>query len=131
MIDTIFKENNIKKTIQRIEIYNTVLNSDKPLTIKQINLLLKNKINIVTIYRIIELFVNKKIFLVSLNDDGTKSYSVVSKLNHKHYMNCIKCHKHITIDICPINNSINNNGCKIVSHNVQINVICSECLNHK
>ena len=56
----IFREYNIKCTKQR-QIILDIIKNNNGITIKEINELVKKEINLSTIYRIIELFLNKEI----------------------------------------------------------------------
>lgn len=117
----IFKTKKIKNTKYREEIYNFVKNYDKEATIKVI---VDNcKADKATIYRIIELFLEKEIFLKKIDYDG-KIYFMLNE--HYHYINCIKCHKRMKIEICPMKN-IKIDNFIVLNHNVELNGICESC----
>lgn len=126
MIEQIFKNNNLKLTNQRKKIYNTILNSNN-ITIKEI--INNNKdIDTSTIYRIIKVLLEHNIIIKDINYDNEIYY--ITNHTHNHYINCIKCHKKIEIEKCPITeveNTLKNNGFHIINHKIEINGICDTC----
>lgn len=117
----VFKNKGIKSTRQREEIYNFVKNYNKEATFKTI---LENcNSDKATIYRIIELFIEKGIFNKKVDYDGNIYYMLNE---HYHYINCIKCHKRTRIEICPMDN-IKVDDYIILDHNIEINGICKLC----
>ncbi len=122
MIEEYFKEKNIKLTKQRKLIFD-IIDEYGEVTFKDIRNKCGNKMNNSTIYRIIELFLNNNVIIKTLNDE---IYYSINKNEHKHYIYCVKCHKKTLINICPIN-SIKDTGYKVLSHQIQINGICSDC----
>lgn len=122
MIEEYFKEKNIKLTKQRKLIFD-IIDEYGEVTFKDIRNKCDNKMNNSTIYRIIELFLNNNVIIKTLNDE---IYYSINKNEHKHYIYCVKCHKKTLINICPIN-SIKDTGYKVLSHQIQINGICSDC----
>ena len=126
MIEDILKQNNLKITKHRIEIYN-LIKEKKLITLKEIY----NKLNIdkVTIYRVIKLFLKNNIIVKNI-DENNIYYSVNLK-EHVHYMTCTSCHKKIKIDVCPIEDEIekicDNNGFELKSHSINLEGLCSNC----
>lgn len=121
-MDNILKENGLKITKQRLELLNMISNLEEDATIKNIST--KLKIDISTIYRIIDIFLEKNIIEKDINYENKIYYKVKEK--HKHYMKCIKCHKKIEIEFCPIE-KFDDDRFKIVNHKVEIDGICSSC----
>lgn len=123
----VFKENNIKLTKQRKLVYE-IISKLEDATIKDIQDRCLNDMDNSTIYRILELFLEKNI--ITKNIDDNIVYYSINKHEHKHYIYCIKCHKKKMIEICPISN-IEKTGYKLVSHQIKINGICSNCQKNK
>ena len=130
MIEELFKKNKIKNTKQRNLVYDIVLNSKEEATIKYIYDKCSNKVDLATIYRIIDLFRNKELFIKNLDYEGTIYYTINS-FKHEHYLNCIKCHKKEKIDFCPVEEMEQHiekeNGFQIINHNIEFSGICHEC----
>lgn len=117
----IFKEKKIKDTKQRELVYNFIKNYNGEATIK---IICSNcNVDKATIYRILELFVQKEIFVKKVDYDG-QIYFMINE--HYHYINCIKCHKRTRIEICPIK-EINVDNYTIINHSVELNGICDSC----
>lgn len=120
MIKELLNKNNIKATNQRIEILSVL--KDSSLTIKEICDLLSN-IDKSTIYRTLELFINKNIIDKSIINNVIV-YEI--KEQHRHYLNCIKCHKRVEIKNCPFDCE-EIEGFKVLNHSINIDGICNTC----
>lgn len=129
MINNIFRDNNIKATNQRKFVLDVVKKLDSAATLKNICDKCFHKMDNSTVYRILELFIEKQIFEKNLNYDNEVYYSL--KEEHGHYFTCIKCHKKEKIEICPVDEIEhtleNNKGYKVLNHVVQLNGICNKC----
>ena len=126
-MNELFKEKGIKVTRQRKEIYNIV--KANPSTIKEILKRKTNDVDVSTLYRIIDLFIKKGIFIKNVDAKGDVYYTLNEE--HVHYINCIKCHKKEKIDLCPIDDmakSIKKETVyTLVSHNMMLDGICEKC----
>ena len=123
----LFKEKNIKLTKQRKLVFE-IIEKLEDATIKDIQDNCINQMDNSTIYRIIDLFLEKNIIIKNIDDN--KVYYSINKHEHKHYIYCVKCHKKTMIEICPISN-IEKTGYKLLSHQIKINGICSNCQKNK
>ena len=124
MIEGILKNNKIKVTKPRVLILSCILENNQ-VTLKEIISKLKN-IDQSTIYRTLTLFEDKKIVNKIFNNHET--YFKLNNNNHKHYIECIKCHIKQEINECPYNN-IALNGF-IIKKEETIKGICSKCQNN-
>lgn len=118
-----FKEKNIKLTKPRKQIFEIIDNLEDA-SFKDIEDKCKNSMNKSTIYRVLELFLEKEIITKNI-DNNNITYSI-NKNEHKHYIYCVKCHKKTNIEICPIE-EIESKGYKLLSHQIKINGICPTC----
>lgn len=121
-MEELLRKNKLKITRQRLEILNLINALDDNATTKNISS--KMKIDNSTMYRIIELLLEKNIIEKNLNYDNEIYFKI--KGNHIHYIKCIKCHKKEKIEICPIEN-IEEKGFKILNHKIEIDGICTDC----
>ncbi|MEG2378616.1 MAG: transcriptional repressor [Bacilli bacterium] len=112
------KEKNIKQTTQRIKIYQTL---KKPTTVKSLLEYCKD-IDQSTIYRVIELFLQKEIITKEVRDN--EIYYSLIKNDHFHFVECDICHKKEMLKVCPIKIV---KGYEITSHNIEIHGICNDC----
>ena len=119
------KETRTRKLIR--EFLNTV---SIPVSANEIFIQLqKEKITLSSSYRTLDKFCEHNIVNKTILPDGLHKYSIVSS-NHKHYLECKKCHKSTSID-CPYN-SINEtikttNDFVVDDHNLIIYGICKDC----
>ena len=130
-----YKEKGIKKTKQRNEIIEIIAHSDYPLSAEEIYLELNNrdvKANLSTVYRTIETLVSKAVLSkVSLENEAKNRYELVAKDQHFHHLICLKCHKIISIEHCPLENyeqqiSLKHKF-KIISHTLDLYGYCNKC----
>ena len=119
----LFKEKGLKLTKQRKEIFE-LIDRLEDATFKDIKDKCKNDMDNSTIYRILDLFLEKG--LITKNIDNNVIYYSVNNHEHKHYIYCVKCHKKKMIELCPIHD-IEDSGFKLLSHQIKINGICSNC----
>ncbi len=119
----LFKEKGLKVTKQR-ELVFKIIDENEEVTLKELKEKCQKHMNESTLYRIIELFIEKE--LIIKNVDNNKVYYTVNKHEHRHYIYCVSCHKKTNIDICPID-EIEDKGYKLLSHQIKINGICKEC----
>ena len=126
-MNELFRNKGIKLTKQREEIYKIV--SEKPSTIKELLNHKSDNIDVSTLYRILDLFIEKEIFLKYVNRDGQIFYMINE--GHVHYINCIKCNNRVKINYCPIDeitkNIYNEVGYTLISHNMILDGICGNC----
>lgn len=127
MIDVlkILKNHNLKVTKQRREILEIISKLDVDATNK--NILSKITIDKSTMYRILQLLIDKNIIEKNLGYNDEIYYSIC--VEHKHYIKCIRCHKKEEIDICPVRQA-EKKGYQIVNHKIEIDGICNDCIDN-
>jgi len=134
-IKSILNLRNIKATWQRIEIYKVLNSSNQCLSADEILNMLKNKnfkINLATVYRNLELFVQNGIAVKSTIN--RKHFFEIKKSSHHHYFVCIKCNAKAEIVDCKINlieEELNKRNFKILDHNLEVYGICDKCCGRK
>lgn len=128
-MNEILKNNNLKSTRQRLLILNVIKQLDIDATLKNIVEQTKKDLDKSTVYRIIDLFIEKGIIIKFVNYNEEVYYSL--KESHNHYFVCVKCHKKELIKSCPIKEIEclyeDEKGYKILNHTVLINGICKNC----
>ena len=74
---------------------------------------------------------DEKDAVTKIGEPGGKTYYQLKKHHHKHQLECVGCHKHITINQCPLEAfscMLNKEtGFVITEHHLQIKGICPEC----
>lgn len=124
----------IKNTKQRNIIFDILSKSQTLITAEDIYLEIiniDNSISLSTVYRILDIFVDKKIALKS-NLPGKDSF--VFELNHfehKHHLICLKCKKVIHLKNCPLTEFEqyveNETNFSVTGHNLELYGYCPEC----
>lgn len=124
----------IKNTKQRILIFD-LLHSTKTLVtaediyLKIINV--DNSISLSTVYRILDIFVDKGIALKSNMLGTDKCVFEINHFEHKHHLICLKCKKVIYLKDCPLTefeeHVENETKFNITGHNLELYGYCPEC----
>ena len=130
----LFSQRGIKNTKQRNIIYDILKETSLPLTAEQVyvNLLdIDKTMNFSTIYRILETFVSKGLVVKSNMTNDNKTMYELSRIDHRHYLTCIKCKKIITIDSCPLEKLERDlaeaTGFSISGHKLEVLGNCPDC----
>ena len=128
----IFESHGLKKTKNRKIIFDALKKLNKPVSCDELyKEVLKNEdINLATIYRNLNAFVELDIMNKIIRQDGIAYYYLINN-EHSHYMVCDKCNSQFVLDNCPIDinylNVINQNGFRATGHILEIHGICSDC----
>lgn len=133
-IKDLFTSNGIKVTKQRELIFDALKHSDTPVTAEQLFLKLKSVdslINLSTVYRSLNIFVEKKLVIESFIPEEKTSVFEINRMEHKHYLICINCKKVMAIDNCPVEeyekSLEKSTGFDIKGHKLEIFGYCPEC----
>lgn len=125
----------IKVTKQR-KIIMAILEAEvQPLTADEIYEKVEDKdtINYSTVYRTLNTL-SEKGAVSKAGEPGGKTYFQLKRHHHEHELECVECHKHITIEQCPLEAFSRilskETGFVITEHNLQIKGICPECARH-
>ena len=133
MIENLFKKNKLKLTNQRLNVIKSINKLESNATIKNIVNECGNDMDISTIYRIIDLLLEKSIIEKRINYDDSIYYAL--KEEHGHYFMCIKCNKKELLNNCPLEEIENKyekeKGYKIINHTVLMTGICKKCIDKK
>lgn len=93
------------------------------------------EINFSTVYRILENFTQKGLTEKSFLADARKYGFVLHALGHRHRLICLRCHRIVEVDHCPITNFEEQLADKtefaIVGHNLEWYGYCPECRKQK
>ncbi|MEZ0537265.1 Fur family transcriptional regulator [Caldicellulosiruptoraceae bacterium PP1] len=131
-IDKILKQYDLKVTTKRIYVLFEFLNNNKSISAEEVYINLNSKgikINLATVYRIIEIFVQKGLLVKSCIVDRKCLYHIKDK-EHYHFFVCIKCNKKSEINQCfieEIEMSLKQKNYTVLSHNMEIYGICDLC----
>lgn len=121
----LIKKAGLKITKANISVLETLKNNSHPLSAKDIWDSLNEKINLVSIYRILERFslaglINED----SINSARQEKVYHLSSLHHHHLL-CQKCQKIFCIP-CQLKVDLPKNF-KLIKHQVQLTGLCNKC----
>ena len=133
-IDDLLKEKNLKVTKNRKIILKSLQKEENPISAEELfdKLKRENEIDLSTIYRNLNIVVEKGVLLKTTNLDGINYYQI-NNSNHKHFLTCNNCHKKFVIEDCPVHELEEKiekeTGFIINGHNFEFTGICPDCQN--
>lgn len=129
-----FSQHGIKNTQQRSYVYEVLRSASQAMTAEEIYLTLTSRdtvIHLSTIYRILEMFVEKELALKTNLSNSKKTVFEINRMEHKHYLICTGCHKNVEIHQCPLealeNSLEKETNYKIVGHKLDVYGYCPDC----
>lgn len=130
----LFAGKGLKNTQSRNLIYGVLSETGLPMTAEQIFIKLKEtetSVNLSTVYRTLELFVEKGLVLKANMAESNKAMFEVNHHDHKHYLVCLNCREMIPVEGCPLeeyekvlNKKI---GFDVTGHKFEIYGYCKNC----
>jgi Fur family ferric uptake transcriptional regulator len=126
----------LKKTKHRLLLLDILHQTDSFLTADDLYEQAKKiekKINLSTVYRILESFCDNHICDVVNIPDSKQQFYELHHEHHSHHLICTKCHKVVHIEGCPIkgyDDIISQEyGFDVNAHNLEFFGLCPECQN--
>ena len=128
----ILKQNELKVTQQRLLLLESIIDSERVFSTISLHEKVKNSMDLVTIYRILSIFLDKKIIREIVSNETTRFYELSCEHNpiHPHFT-CNKCKRIICLN--QIENTDISNLKKYSGDNLTDDVIiqltgtCSNC----
>ena len=128
----------LKSTRSRNQVLQLLLSQQEILTADEIYDRLVHqgaKLNFSTVYRILEMFTEKKLTEKVLLPNSRKYGFMLFTLSHTHHLICLGCHKVVNIDGCPLHDFerelAEKTKFQIVGHYLELYGYCEECRNKK
>lgn len=91
-----------------------------------------HSLNVSTVYRILEMFTEKKVTEKTYLPDIRKYGFALHSLGHTHRLICLRCHKVVELGHCPLAHFeadvAQGTKFQIVGHNLELYGYCPECL---
>lgn len=134
-IRALLKTVGLKATPHRLQVYEMLKISTVSMTAEKIYKELStgaNSINLSTVYRILDSFVEKQLLTRSCMMDDSKALYEINCHVHRHYLICTSCHRRVEINNCPLHRleqeMAKETGFLIEAHRLELYGICPECL---
>ena len=115
-------------------VFDVIKNLDNPAPAEQIYLELSKKnfnISLSTIYRILDVFVEKGLVVKIIASDKMKAHFELNDMNHSHHITCMRCNSLVPVDNCPFHvyekSLEDKTGFDITGHKLLIYGYCSQC----
>lgn len=124
----------LKSTRTRNMVLHMLLENSSILTAEQVYHQLTTdgqRINFSTVYRILEMFTEKKVTVKTLLPDSRKYGFALRASGHTHRLICLRCHKIVEIADCPLsefeNHLATETNFQIAGHHLEIYGYCGVC----
>ena len=133
MQESLLKNHGLKITSARIAVLSVLESNHLPLSAERIYELTKKEgLNLSTVYRTLNSFVEAGLVKKEINQDKESIFSLESEEDN-HVLICTKCHKTVKLEGCPyheVNEAIESQtGFLLQDHNTEIYGICPDCQN--
>ncbi len=132
--EKILKKTKLKVTVGRVQILKILKEAKYPIDVAHINAGLKiSKVEIdqVTVYRILDKFIENKLIEKTEFQEGKYRYELISTSHHHHHAVCVKCGRVNDINQCKMgsikNTLIKNQRFEVQSHRLDFFGLCEKC----
>lgn len=129
----LLKKHHFRITKASLAVYNFLKFSNKPYEVSTIHSFLARKkirINLATLYRILDKFL-KKGLVVKVDFKKGRSYFEIKREKHHHHAVCRKCGEIKDINDCSLDQVIKNiqdkNSFKVLNHTLEFYGLCTRC----
>ncbi len=123
----IMKKAGVKFTRPRKLVLDALQAAKQPLSIKEIHKRVRNKADLASVYRTVNLFQDLGIVREVQFGEGYQRYELIGEGQHHHYVLCIECGKLEDIDICLLDRVEKMTNFKILSHSMEFQGLCHSC----
>lgn len=126
----ILRSSGASVTSARLAIFETLMNSDRPLKNGEIATLTPN-VNRASVYRALELF--GKLGITASSMRGWTSFTELAEpfKPHHHHLHCTDCHQVVAINTPELERVINqlasSRGYQMTSHHIELYGLCPKC----
>lgn len=131
-LSTIVWPKGLKKTKQRLEILEALFESGKPMSARELYLILEKRGSpqwLSTIYRSLDtLLAHGAIQKAAVHENGMSVYEIGN--SHRHYAVCGSCQSIMPINGCPLESVIPqfvDKDFHVMGHSLQISGYCGDC----
>ena len=132
MDEKTLKKAGLKVTPRRKAMLEILLGSGRSLTAEEVYSALSQKqnCNLSTVYRALNMMAEHHLLQKNVHGDK-KIYYKLNLEHHSHQLVCERCHEHVSIDLCPLEqfkrDLQENTGYLITGHQFEISGICPRC----
>ncbi|MBT9155870.1 MAG: Zinc-specific metallo-regulatory protein [Firmicutes bacterium] len=130
----LLRRNGIKKTRQREAVVRILAEAQAPLSVDSIHVRLRHKddsVNLSTIYRMLEVLLEKGLVEQMHHPLGSKFTYVLSAYGHSHHLTCTRCGVSTRMDSCPVTTALGqleaSHNFHITGHRLEVFGVCAAC----
>jgi len=130
----LLRRNGIKKTRQREAVVRVLAQARAPLSVDSIHQALRSEdggVNLSTIYRVLEVLLEKGLVEQAHHHLSGKFTYVLSAFGHTHHLTCTRCGSSVRMDACPIAGMQSalevSHNFLITGHRLEVFGVCKTC----
>ncbi len=130
----LLRRNGIKRTRQREAIVRILAKEQAPLSVDSIHAKLRHEelaVNLSTIYRMLEMLLEKGLVEQMHHPSGAKFTYVLAAYGHSHHLTCTRCGTSTRMDGCPIATALlgleTSHNFRITGHRLEVFGVCAAC----
>lgn len=116
----------LKRTPQRLAVLTQFTSNTKALSVLEVHAALPN-INVATLYRIIDSFVEHGILVRSDEFQPKEKHYQLAGSTHRHTLHCVVCNQRVPMSYCPVHLRSEIDGYQVLNHRLEIEGICAAC----
>ncbi|MFP4203757.1 MAG: Fur family transcriptional regulator [Opitutales bacterium] len=127
---TALEESPLRVTEPRKALVRLLAKAEKPLSSEEIRMLSGEELDLVTVYRNMEVFSEQGIVQSILLENGKQLFELTAKGDHHHHIICRNCHRALRLELCfggELERYAANRGFEDLSHKIEVFGICSDC----
>ena len=119
----------IRKTVLRTRVLDVIERSDSLLSAAEIYAKLSDpNAWLSTVYRSLEMFTERGVIFKTASPGGETALYGRRGGGHVHYAVCLRCHRAVKLDACPIREEfVGSSGFHVVGHSVELFGYCDKC----
>jgi len=130
----LLRRNGIKKTRQREAVVRVLAQARTPLSVDSIHQALRTEdgaVNLSTIYRMLEVLLEKGLVEQTHHPLNGKFTYILSAFGHTHHLTCTRCGSSVRMDVCPIAGMQStlevSHNFLITGHRLEVFGVCKTC----
>jgi len=120
----------LRVTGARQSIIEILIDAKTPLSVDELEAKSSGRFDLVTVYRTMEVFVDKGIVDRILLEDGKSLFALADAHEHSHHIICRECHKTERIEFCmggELERYASSRGFSNLSHTIEVFGVCVSC----
>lgn len=121
----------LRVTEPRRTLIRLLAQAEKPLSCEEIRARSEGKLDLVTVYRNMEVFQQQNLVQTILLESGKQLFELTVEGDHHHHIVCRSCHRTLRLDLCfggELERYASSCGFEQLQHKIEVFGLCGECV---